>query len=60
MHKARTLLLLLCGACGLRAERAGGGNGRTYTVTITATDALDQSTSRAVQVLVPKNQKAKP
>ena len=44
----------------LRAERAGGGNGRIYSVTITATDALNQSTSRAVQVSVPKNQKAKP
>jgi uncharacterized repeat protein (TIGR01451 family) len=44
----------------LRAERAGGGNGRIYTIKITATDALNQSTGRAVQVSVPKNQKAKP
>lgn len=44
----------------LRAERAGGGNGRIYTITITATDALNQSASRTVQASVPKNQKGKP
>lgn len=41
----------------LRAERSGNGNGRTYTIGITATDVLNQSTSRTVAVRVPKNQK---
>ena len=37
----------------LRAERAGSGNGRVYTVTYTATDACGLSTAAAATVLVP-------
>lgn len=40
----------------LRAERAGGGNGRTYTVTISATDSGGGSSTEQVQVVVPKHQ----
>lgn len=39
----------------LRAERAGGGDGRVYTITITATDAAGNSSTRSVAVSVPKN-----
>lgn len=38
----------------LRAERAGSGNGRVYTVTITATDMSGNPTRRSVTVAVPK------
>lgn len=41
----------------LRAERAGGGSGRVYTVTVTATDAAGQATQASVQVVVPNNGK---
>lgn len=41
----------------LRAERSGNGSGRTYTVTITATDSANQSSSRDVLIKVPKNAK---
>ncbi|HKR02720.1 MAG TPA: M36 family metallopeptidase [Pyrinomonadaceae bacterium] len=41
----------------LRAERAGGGTGRIYTITITATDASGNQTSQTVTVQVPKSQK---
>jgi len=37
----------------LRAERAGTGNGRTYTVSVTATDAAGNSTTVPVDVVVP-------
>jgi hypothetical protein len=37
----------------LRAERAGGGPGRIYTVTITATDAAGQATQTSVTITVP-------
>ncbi|MDB5251853.1 MAG: C-terminal target protein [Flaviaesturariibacter sp.] len=37
----------------LRAERAGGGDGRVYTVTITATDAAGNQSTQAVLVTVP-------
>lgn len=40
----------------LRAERSGKGNGRTYTITITAIDSTNQSSSKAVTVNVPKSQ----
>jgi outer membrane protein assembly factor BamB len=40
----------------LRAERAGNGAGRTYTVTITATDAAGNSSQATVAVSVPKSQ----
>lgn len=41
----------------LRAERSGGGSGRTYTVRITCTDGEGHTTSSAVTVAVAKNQK---
>ncbi|HEX5732498.1 MAG TPA: HYR domain-containing protein [Blastocatellia bacterium] len=40
----------------LRAERAGGGTGRIYTITITCTDAAGNSSSTTVTVTVPHNQ----
>jgi hypothetical protein len=40
----------------LRAERAGGGTGRVYTITITCTDAANNSSSKTVTVTVPDNQ----
>ena len=40
----------------LRAERAGGGNGRIYTITITCQDAAGNTSTRTVSVSVPKNQ----
>ena len=36
----------------LRAERAGGGSGRVYTITITATDSAGNSSTQAVNVTV--------
>ena len=41
----------------LRAERAGGGAGRIYTVTITATDAAGQATQSSVAITVPHSRK---
>jgi hypothetical protein len=40
----------------LRAERAGGGSGRTYTLVFTATDASGNATSVERTVFVPKSQ----
>jgi von Willebrand factor A domain-containing protein 7 len=40
----------------LRAERAGGGPGRIYSITVTATDSSGKSSSRSVTVTVPANQ----
>jgi len=40
----------------LRAERAGNGNGRIYTITITCTDSRGNSSMKTVTVRVPKNQ----
>ena len=37
----------------LRAERSGGGSGRIYTITVTATDAAGNTTQRSVEVSVP-------
>jgi hypothetical protein len=37
----------------LRAERGGNGNGRTYTITILATDDAGNSTTKNVYVVVP-------
>jgi hypothetical protein len=37
----------------LRAERSGRGSGRTYTVTVTATDAAGNKASAAATVIVP-------
>jgi len=41
----------------LRAERAGSGNGRIYTITITCTDSSNNSSSQAVTVIVPHDQR---
>jgi hypothetical protein len=42
----------------LRAERAGNGNGRTYTIAITCTNATNKiSSTRTITVLVPHDQK---
>jgi uncharacterized repeat protein (TIGR01451 family) len=41
----------------LRAERAGTGAGRIYTITITATDSAGYSSTRTVTVKVPKSRK---
>jgi len=43
----------------LRAERAGNGNGRVYTLTITCTDQYGNSSSGTKTVLVPKNMSKK-
>ncbi|MET0648142.1 MAG: immunoglobulin-like domain-containing protein [Pyrinomonadaceae bacterium] len=40
----------------LRAERSGKGNGRTYTITITAADCAGHVTTQTVTVKVPKSQ----
>ena len=37
----------------LRAERAGGGTGRTYEITITATDQSDNFSTATVSILAP-------
>jgi uncharacterized delta-60 repeat protein len=44
----------------LRAERAGQGDGRVYTVAITCTDSAGASAQKAVTVRVPLNQGRKP
>ncbi|MFL6231190.1 MAG: choice-of-anchor Q domain-containing protein [Pyrinomonadaceae bacterium] len=41
----------------LRAERAGGGAGRTYTITVVCTDGSNNMTTKSVTVTVPKSQK---
>lgn len=41
----------------LRAERAGSGDGRVYTVTITARDAAGNNTAGTTTVTVPHNQR---
>jgi hypothetical protein len=43
-------------AVDLRAERAGTGDGRVYTVTINCKDSLPLSSSKAVTVIVPHDQ----
>jgi len=40
----------------LRAERAGGGTGRVYTITIRATDNAGNSSTQTVTVLVPHDE----
>jgi hypothetical protein len=40
----------------LRAERAGTGNGRIYTVAVTCKDACGNAASKSVTVTVPKSQ----
>jgi hypothetical protein len=44
----------------LRAERAGRGNGRLYTITTTCTDASGNVTTKTSTVFVPPNQKNGP
>jgi hypothetical protein len=44
----------------LRAERSGGGTGRTYTVTYRATDAAGNTTEVSAQVLVPHDASGAP
>jgi hypothetical protein len=39
----------------LRAERDGGGEGRVYTITITATDDFGRSSTEVMTVTVPKS-----
>jgi hypothetical protein len=41
----------------LRAERAGTGDGRVYTVTVTCTDAAGNAASRSATVNVPRGRK---
>jgi hypothetical protein len=41
----------------LRAERAGNGNGRIYTLTLVCTDAAGNRASRNVAVTVPHDQR---
>jgi N-acetylneuraminic acid mutarotase len=41
----------------LRAERAGNGSGRVYTITIICTDRSDNSSSQALTVTVPRDQR---
>ena len=40
----------------LRAERSGKGSGRIYTITVTCTDAANNTVIRTVTVRVPRNQ----
>ncbi len=40
----------------LRAERSGRGNGRTYTITVEASDAAGNSSTKTCTVFVPKSQ----
>jgi hypothetical protein len=40
----------------LRAERAGGGSGRVYTITVESRDASGNVSVRTVTVTVPHNQ----
>ncbi len=40
----------------LRAERAGGGNGRIYTLTVRCTDPAGNTAARTATVTVPKSQ----
>ena len=43
----------------LRAERAGTGSGRAYTITVEARDASGNTTIQTVVVSVPKNRSTK-
>lgn len=46
-----------CRNLQLRAERQGNGNGRVYTINLTATDASGNTGSTIYKVLVPKSKK---
>ena len=39
----------------LRAERSGKGTGRIYTITVTCSDSIDNSSAQTVTVKVPKS-----
>ena len=41
----------------LRAERSGKGDGRVYTITVTATDASENSAAETAQVTVPHDKR---
>jgi len=43
----------------LRAERSGGGNGRTYTITVEAKDDAGNATTKTTTAFVPKSQSGK-
>jgi hypothetical protein len=43
----------------LRAERSGRGTGRTYTVSITATDCYENSSSADVKIIVPHDMRTR-
>ena len=43
----------------LRAERSGTGDGRVYTITITASDASGNQSTATVDVRVPHDRKKK-
>ena len=44
-------------AAQVRADRTGGGHGRTYTLTIETTDAAGNTATSTVAVLVPHDQR---
>ncbi len=44
----------------LRAERAGGKSGRIYTVTVTASDESENTSTESFEVTVPHNKKGRP
>src|SRR5439155_16532562 len=44
----------------LRAERAGNGSGRVYTIGITAVDSANQSATQSVTVRVPHDRSMRP
>ena len=43
----------------LRSERSGSGDGRIYTITITATDQADNSSQAEVEIIVPHDKRKK-
>lgn len=45
-----------CKSVQLRAERAGGGDGRVYTITFRVTDSSGNATTATARVVVPKSQ----
>jgi hypothetical protein len=49
-----------CKSVQLRSERAGGGNGRVYTITFKVTDASGNVGTATAKVTVPKSQNGSP
>ena len=43
----------------LRAESSGSGDGRIYTITITATDEAGNSSTSGVEIIVPHDKREK-